>query len=228
MSKNNIVYGPARVNLTGSLAKYDREEWLFQKEHKTMVEEKYNHLYLNPLFFRFSYSDVFIIQDFIDIEASICSSSYYIYEKIYESVFEYISTLIPNMRVVPYGESAFKKIENDMFIDNSELRCGGLEKEYEHLTRFFIKDLFEDIMFDARAISKELDKFSFEIMDLDNKQINFIVGGIGAANQIFFETLIKDLNKTVQPIGILENKLKLVIKKYENIVYLKYREIIHE
>lgn len=207
-----------------NIKEWDLENYLFQKEHETMVRDEYDSLYLSATLFR-----AIEKQEFSDnkelIYGNLESARSYIFEKIYRKLEKEIQNKYPYIYVQSYKEPTFKKIKGKKLYEmaDTELRAGGKEKELSDIKkrlRELYNNIEDDIVFELNKFSgytfKKYGKGSrFDRLD------TFIVGGFEAAENISFKTFFNDFYLRLQPIELLKKPTKKILKKYKKILFSK-------
>jgi len=191
---------------------WDKKEWKYQKEHKTLLPKKYKNVYFPGEFFRAIETNFLGKEEVID--GLIISSTFYIYKEIELLFYRKLDLLIPTITVIPEGKSFLEKSEDsNNYIMEGELRCAGLCKERKKIIRSFMSQYVYLIDYINRN-TKEIESYSFrketeESFDIDN----FIIGGKKVAKKIRLKTFLKDFKENQQSIILLENIAKIIFKE---------------
>jgi hypothetical protein len=226
-----------------NLYEWDKKWWEFQKaslidvknetKYKKWYEvnyKEYNTLYMQGEWFRW-------------IEEEICCSETnetmyygileglksYIVTEITERIDKWINKKIPNQSYKPYQEDLFKETDDGMYeMAKMEIRAGGKEKQLELLKEIY-RENFPEIEEEIIIKIKPYENYTFSIIKYDefkkeetieNALKYIIIGGLEAAKNISFKSLLKDTYKLEQPYGIVENLIERIWKEVKK-KYLK-------
>jgi hypothetical protein len=200
-----------------SLKEWDFEDWKFQKEHKTIVPESYDYLYMPGIWFR-----ALEINDFGKRRLTygqLESARSFCFLKVLEKLDKKLDKEIPFLYSREYGVGMFSKIENSEYssLNIGQKRCGGREKEREILEKK-LKKYHEQIEKDVLELLKPYDGYTFrKVSDqpIYDHLDYFIFGGFNAAENTGFKSFFTDFYSMQQPVELLDIIIKSIYKKYK-------------
>jgi len=202
------------------LLEWDKESYIFQKEHETMVRDNYDCLYMPGDFFR-----ALPISEFSDgkkrelVYGMVISAQAYVFEKVINKLENVIDLRFPSFFGKPYGESMFKDIPGKKgysTLDLSDKRSAGNEVHRKVLDTVLMayRPLIEESIIKAL---KPYSGYTFRYIDdlpQNDNFVKFIIGGKKIAKKMTFRTFFIDFFKYQQPVGYLEQVIDKVFNEY--------------
>ena len=226
-----------------NLYEWDKEWWKFQKA--SLIEVKNNEKYKKWYEVNYKNYNTLYMQSewFRWIEEEKCCNKTneimyygileglksYITTEITERIDKWINKKIPNQSYKPYQEDLFKEREDGMYeMIGMETRAARKEKQLEILKEIY-REKFPKIEKKIIKKIKQYENYTFSTIKYDefkkeetieNALKYIIIGGLEAAKNISFKSLLKDSYKLEQPYGIVENLIENIWKEVKK-KYLK-------
>ncbi len=192
-----------------SLKEIDFKDYVFQKENKTLVPEKYN-LYLPGIFFKALEIDMFLKRKIV--YGSLISARAFIFNELEIALNKKIDKKIPFIFETKYGESFFNK---NNYIKMPNKKCFGLENK-----RVKLDKKIRNLLYFNKKLEKDIDKITKKYENITFKKHKyettyFIIGGVKAAENINLKSFFNDFYKLEESFIWLKKDIKKLIKKYK-------------
>lgn len=199
------------------LSEYNRK---YQRKYSKSIENEEGILYLKGDWAR--YIDK---QDKRMYYIDMYSVHWYLFDKIYYFLEEYLNKKVPNLFYMKYDKDILKKEKDTKYytMNESEIRANGKETEYNFLHKYLMKDLSLSILTDCIKYSKYYLNCTF-IEKTNKYNKNIIISSLELTKDIKMNSIISDIHSYEQPFQIIKNDLKFLKKKYKKI----FKKIIKE
>lgn len=225
-----------------NLYEWDKKWWKFQKNSLTELRKDkkyskwhninfkhYDDLYMQGDWFRWMQREEYKDKPEM-VYGLIQGLREYVTLAINEKIDEVINKKYPNMYHREYNTPIFVKEKGSKYsrMAKSEIRAGGFENELDKLNKLK-REKFYKI---EKLIKKRIKKYSnytFTKWDFPDYKTDvgiedgtkiLIIGGLEAAKNISFKSLLKDVHNLEQPIGIVDNLIEEIFKEVKE-KYLK-------
>ena len=191
-----------------NIKEYDYANYIFQKENKTNVREKYDTLYLPGDWFRALPFDSLREERTLLYGTLISFRSFFI-DKVQEKIDDYIDNTIPFEYVSPYGQPLFVPTEDKKYFSmiDYEIRAGGREKTLSAI-RDFAFVMYKDIEEYAIKIADKFKEYTFVEESEEELSSTYILTSIELAEKISFENFFFKFREHQQPIGLVYNEVE--------------------
>ena len=200
-----------------NLKEWDKENYEFQKKHKTMVRENYDELYMPGDWFR-----ALELNDFGKRELTygqLESARSYVTLNAYEKLSDYIEYLYPSIHVRKYGTKMFEPTEDKKYSQLTDFEIRSAENEEKRkLIEKKLREFSNNIEETAISLLKPYKKYTFR--KYSNKPRHdmldkFIIGGFEAAENISFKTFFHNFVENQQPVEYLDKLIEIIYRKYK-------------